>query len=65
MGAVWLTSDTHFGHLGVCKFMRNDGITKLRPWDTPEEMDEAMVKSWNDRVKPKDKEIEDARRDPV
>ena len=55
MPAVWLTSDTHFGHLGVCKFMRNDGVTKLRPWDTVEEMDEELVKRWNDRVKPNDK----------
>jgi calcineurin-like phosphoesterase family protein len=55
MPAVFLVSDTHFGHLGVCKFMRNDGVTKLRPWDTFEEMDEAMVKSWNERVSPKDK----------
>jgi len=30
-------------------------VTKLRPWDTPEEMDEAMVKAWNERVGPKDK----------
>lgn len=52
---IFLTSDTHFGHLGVCKFLRNDGVTKLRPWDSPEEMDEAMIKSWNDVVKPKDK----------
>jgi calcineurin-like phosphoesterase family protein len=28
---------------------------KLRPWDTPEEMDEEMVKRWNATVKPKDK----------
>jgi calcineurin-like phosphoesterase family protein len=35
--------------------MRADGVTKLRPWDTPEEMDEEMVKRWNDRVRPKDK----------
>jgi len=55
MPSVWLTSDTHFGHLGVCKFMCNDGVTKLRPWDTTEEMDEAMIKLWNDRVGPKDK----------
>jgi calcineurin-like phosphoesterase family protein len=55
MPAIWLVSDTHFGHKGVCNFMRNDGVTKLRPWDTPEEMDEAMVKLWNDRVKPTDK----------
>lgn len=55
MPSVFLTSDTHFGHLGVCKFMRNDGVTKLRPWDTSEEMDEEMVRRWNERVKPTDK----------
>ena len=51
---VFVTSDTHFGHAGVCKFLRDDG-TKLRPWDTPEEMDEEMVKRWNETVKPNDK----------
>ena len=55
MPAVFLVSDTHFGHRGVCHFTRNDGVTKLRPWDTPEEMDEDMVKAWNERVGPKDK----------
>jgi len=55
MPATWLTSDTHFGHLGVCRFLRNDGVTKLRPWDSPEEMDEEMVQRWNDRVRPNDK----------
>lgn len=55
MPSVFLTSDTHFGHMGVCKFMREDGVTKLRPWDSPEEMDEEMVKRWNETVKPTDK----------
>ena len=55
MPAVFLVSDTHFGHAGVCRFMRNDGVTKLRPWDTAEEMDEFMVKAWNERVRPNDK----------
>ena len=55
MPSVFLVSDTHFGHTGVCKFTRNDGLTKLRPWDNAEEMDEAMVKAWNERVKPTDK----------
>ena len=55
MPATFLISDTHFGHAGVCKFLRNDGVTKLRPWDTPEEMDEEMVKRWNERVRPNDK----------
>jgi len=55
MPAVFLVSDTHFGHAGVCRFLRNDGVTKLRPWDNPEEMDEEMVKRWNERVRPNDK----------
>ena len=55
MPSVFLVSDTHFGHAGVCRFMRNDGVTKLRPWDTAEEMDEFMVKAWNERVRPTDK----------
>ena len=55
MPSVFLVSDTHFGHAGVCRFTRNDGVTKLRPWDDPAEMDEEMVRRWNDRVGPKDK----------
>ena len=55
MPAVFLVSDTHFGHNGVCHFTRNDGVTKLRPWDTADEMDEAMIRLWNDRVRPNDK----------
>ena len=54
MPAIFLVSDTHLGHAGVCKFLRDDG-TKLRPWDAPEEMDEEMVKRWNETVRPKDK----------
>lgn len=55
MANVWIVSDTHFGHEGVCRFTHSDGITPLRPWDNAEDMDEAMVKLWNDRVSPKDK----------
>jgi len=55
MPGVFLVSDTHFGHTGVCKFMRSDGVTKLRPFTDPDEMDEFMVKAWNERVKPNDK----------
>jgi calcineurin-like phosphoesterase family protein len=54
MPSVFLVSDTHFGHAGVCRFLRDDG-TKLRPWDDPDEMDEAMIEAWNERVKPTDK----------
>jgi calcineurin-like phosphoesterase family protein len=55
MPGVFLVSDTHFGHAGVCRFTRNDGVTKLRPWTDPEEMDEFMVKAWNERVGKNDK----------
>ena len=55
MPNVFLVSDTHFGHKGVCHFTRNDGVTKLRPFDTPEEMDEFMVEAWNKKVRPNDK----------
>jgi calcineurin-like phosphoesterase family protein len=55
MPSVFLVSDTHFGHTGVCRFMREDGVTKLRPWDDPAEMDEEMIRRWNDRVRPSDK----------
>ena len=54
MPSVFLVSDTHFGHAGVCRFTKADG-TKLRPWTDADEMDEAMIKAWNERVKPTDK----------
>jgi calcineurin-like phosphoesterase family protein len=55
MPAVFLTSDTHFGHAGVCRFTEADGVTKIRPWTDPDEMDEAMIQRWNDVVRPNDK----------
>lgn len=54
MPAVFLTSDTHFGHAGICKFKNYDG-SPVRPWDDVNEMDEEMVKRWNETVRPKDK----------
>jgi calcineurin-like phosphoesterase family protein len=54
MPAVFLTSDTHFGHTGVCRFTNSDG-SKMRPWTDPDEMDEEMVKRWNETVRPNDK----------
>lgn len=54
MPNIFLISDTHFSHQGVCKFLRNDG-TKLRPWDNYEEMDEVLIKNWNEVVKQDDK----------
>lgn len=54
MSKTFLVSDTHFGHAGVCSFLRNDG-TKLRPWTNPDEMDEALVENWNKTVSKNDK----------
>lgn len=55
MSAVWLISDTHFGHEKTCTvFTREDG-SPLRPFKSAEEMDEFMIKAWNERVRPKDK----------
>jgi calcineurin-like phosphoesterase family protein len=51
---TFVISDTHFGHVGVTQFLRDDG-SKLRPWDNVEEMDEALVSNWNSVVRPKDK----------
>lgn len=54
MPNVFLISDTHFGHEGMCKFLNWDG-TKVRPWDSAAEMDEVMIERWNAVVKPTDK----------
>lgn len=53
-GATFLVSDTHFGHAGVCKFLCEDGETKIRPWTDPDEMNEDMVRMWNETVRPTD-----------
>jgi len=55
MPSVFLVSDTHFGHAGVCRFTHQDTDVKIRPWTDPDEMDEDMVRMWNETVKPTDK----------
>lgn len=55
MPTTYLYSDPHFSHMGVCRFLRADGVTKLRPFETPEEMDEVLVANFNSTVKPNDK----------
>jgi calcineurin-like phosphoesterase family protein len=54
MSKTFLISDTHFGHQGVCNFLRDDN-TKLRPWDNYESMDEDLVKNWNSVVSASDR----------
>lgn len=51
---TWLIADPHFGHSGVCRFLREDG-TKLRPFDDPETMDNVLVERWNERVSDQDR----------
>lgn len=55
MPAVWLVSDTHFGHEKTCTVFKRDDGSQLRPFSSAEEMDEAMVARWNERVRPNDK----------
>ena len=55
MSKIFMVSDTHFGHKGVCEFKRDDGVTDLRPYDTADEMDADMIEKWNAKVGPNDK----------
>lgn len=51
---TFLISDTHFGHQGVCNFLRDDN-TKLRPWNSADTMDEDLVTNWNSVVNKNDR----------
>lgn len=46
---IWFTSDLHFNHNNILKY---EPIS--RPFETVEEMNETLIKNWNDRVKPED-----------
>jgi calcineurin-like phosphoesterase family protein len=55
MANIFFISDTHFGHEKTCTtFKRNDG-SPLRPFANAQEMDEEMVRRWNEVVRPDDK----------
>jgi len=51
---IFFISDTHFGHVNMLKFINYDG-SRLRPFDSIEELDELMIQNWNEMVKPTDK----------
>ena len=55
MPSVWLISDTHFGHEKTCTVFKREDGSPLRPFSSAEEMDEAMIQRWNERVSPNDK----------
>ena len=44
---TWFTADTHFNHSGIIRHC-------LRPFGCVEDMNEAIIVRWNDRVKPGD-----------
>lgn len=46
---IWLTSDLHFNHVNILKY---ESVS--RPFETLDEMNEVIIKNWNDRVKPED-----------
>ena len=51
---TFLISDTHFGHANICVFTKSDG-TKVRPFNSADEMDEVMIERWNAMVGKDDK----------
>ena len=55
MPNVFFISDTHFGHEKTCSTFKNKDGTPLRPFANAQEMDEEMVKRWNETVGPNDK----------
>lgn len=44
---VWFTSDLHFGHKNVCKYCN-------RPYESMEEMHQALITNWNSVVQEDD-----------
>jgi calcineurin-like phosphoesterase family protein len=54
VSATLVVADLHLGHQRICTFVDEAG-RKTRPFTTAEEMDEAIIASWNKVVRPQDK----------
>ena len=53
-GNIWFTSDQHFSHGNILKFVDKNG-NKIRPFTQVDEMDEHLIEQWNNNVKKGDK----------
>jgi calcineurin-like phosphoesterase family protein len=51
---IFIISDLHLGHSGMCKFLRADEKTKIRPWTDVDQMNEDIISNWNSVVNAKD-----------
>lgn len=47
MSNIFFTSDHHFGHENIIKFCN-------RPFSNTQEMDQVMIKRWNEKIKKRD-----------
>lgn len=54
---IWFTSDLHFGHAAVIHYCK-------RPYGSLEEMHAALIRNWNQFVRPEDVVYIDYQREP-
>lgn len=52
--AVYVISDSHFGHANILNFRRPSDGKPLRTFQNVDEMNEHMIEKWNSVVRPQD-----------
>lgn len=55
MTNIFVYSDPHYGHQATCTVFKKEDGSPLRPWETADEMNEALVERHNFVVRPNDK----------